>query len=83
MVGTDYLTTLQLNDTSTWYLLAGNAIQATTNVIGEQTLGRASPACTARHKVMGPDGRTPATLKKTDDYYAKKQNYLVSRWQPT
>ena len=39
--------------------------------IGEQTLGRANPALYGRHKVMGPDGRTPASLKQNDDYLKK------------
>ena len=61
-----------VNDTSRGIYWLLNAMQATTNVIGEQTLGRANPALYGRHNIMGPDGKTPATLKKNDDYLKAK-----------
>ena len=61
-----------VNDTSRGIYWLLNAMQATTNVIGEQTLGRANPALYGRHNIMGPDGTVPATLKKNSDYLKAK-----------
>ena len=69
-----------VNDTSRGIYWLLNAMQATTNVIGESTLGRANPALYGRHKLKGPNGEV-ATLKQNGDYL-KAQGYIAEDGTP-
>ena len=74
------LTNDVINDTSRGIYWLLNAMQATTNVIGESTLGRANPQLYGRHAIQGPSGKA-ATLKENDDYL-KAKGYIAEDGTP-
>ena len=69
-----------VNDTSRGIYWLLNAMQATTNVIGESTLGRANPKLYGRHAIKGPNGN-PASLKENGDYLTAK-GYIAEDGTP-